>query len=175
MRDEGIAKVIALKAYLLVKQAGPQERSGLKAQAERAVRALQGDTRVEVVRRRLFYNLVLAELLLDTDPVPNRAAAFDDGDRLAQLGYADPVPLYMKIVEATTERRTTAHFGDFKSSPCWSHSSWSNSPSTESQVFRTSLEPALSAVQFEGALAERYDRFLLATPMAEIMRGHGIP
>jgi hypothetical protein len=117
---------------------------------------------------------VIAELLRDTDPIPYRAAAVDDGERLAELGYADPTPFYMRIVEATTERLTTAHFGDFQSSPDWSHSWSSNSPLAESQAFHGSIAPALAALRLEESLAEQYDKFLQATSLDEIMKKHGI-
>ncbi len=174
MRDDGIAKVLALKAYLVVKQATPHEHGDLKAKAERAVRSMERQSSVDAVRRRVFYNLVLAELQRDADPIPFRAAAVDDGERLTELGYANPAPIYMKIVEATTERLTTAHFGDFKSSPTWSHSHWSNSPLAESQALHASIAPALAAVQLEEPLAERYSTFLHSTTLDEIMTKHGI-
>src|SRR5438067_11452386 len=80
----------------------------------------------------------------------------------------------MRIVEATTERLTTAHFGDFTSSPAWSHSWWSNSPLAESQAFQGSIAPALAAIQLEESLAGEYDKFLQATSLDEIMKKHGI-
>jgi hypothetical protein len=174
MKDQGIAKVIALKAYLVVKQAAPHEYSALMEKAQRAVRFLEGHETVDGLRRRVFYNLVLAELLRDTDPIPYRAAAVDDGERLSALGYADAATIYMKIVEATTERVTTAHFGDFKSSPNWSHSNWSNSPLAEWQAFQGSIAPALAVVQLEQWVAEEYEKFLEASSLDEIMKKHGI-
>jgi hypothetical protein len=174
MKDDGVAKVLALKAYLVVKQVAPNEHGALRAKAERAVRVLKGQDTVDALRRRVFYNLVLAELLRDTDPIPYRAAAVDDGERLTELGYSDPASIYMRIVEATTERLTTAHFGDFKSSPNWSHSWWSNSPLAKSQAFHGSIAPALAAVQLEWSLVEEYDKFLQTTSLDEIMKKHGI-
>jgi hypothetical protein len=174
MRDEAIAKILALKAYLVVKQAPRHAHDALRAKVERAVHFLEGRDTAESLRRRVFYNLVLAELLRDADPSPYRVAAREDGERLTKLGYADPTPLYMKIVDATTERLTTAHFGDFKSSPEWSHSRSSNSPLAESQVFRGSATPAEAAVQLEASLTEQYDQFLQAVSLDEIMAKHGI-
>lgn len=174
MKDQGVAKIIALKAYFVVKQAAADEHHTLRANAERAVRFLAGDQTVHGLRRRVFYNLVLAELLRDTDPISYRAAAVDDGERLAALGYADPAPIYMRIVEATTERLTTAHFGDFKSSSIWSHSSRSNSPLAESQAFQGSVAPALAAVQLEQSVEEAYNKFLQEASLDEIMKKHGI-
>jgi hypothetical protein len=174
MRDAAVAKVLALKAYLVVKQAAANEHGMLRAKAERAVRFLKGQDTVDTLRRRVFYNLVLAELLRDTDPIPYRAAAVEDGERLTRLGYADPASIYMRIVEATTERITSAHFGDFKSSPNWSHSSWSNSPLATSQAFHASMAPALAAVQLEESVAADYDKFLQTTTLDEIMKKHGI-
>ncbi len=174
MRGDGVAKVLALKAYLIVKQAASNEQADLRAKAERAVRFLAGQDTVDALRRRVFYNLVLAEILRETDPIPFRAAAVDDGERLTELGYVDPTPIYMRIVEATTERLTTAHFGDFKSSPGWSHSWWSNSPLVKSQEFHASFAPALAAVQLERAVAEEYEEFLQTTTLDEILTKHGI-
>src|SRR5438128_6921764 len=121
-KDQGVAKAIALKAYLVVRQAAAHEHSTMRANAERAVQFLAGDGTADGLRRRVFYNLVLAELLRDTDPTSHRAAALDNGERLAALGYADPAPIYMRIFEATTERLRIADFGGLKSSPIWSHS-----------------------------------------------------
>jgi hypothetical protein len=174
MKDDRVAKVLALKAYLLVKQAAPNDHEALRAKAERAIRHLQGQETADTLRRRVFYNLVLAELLRDTDPIPYRAAAMDDGEQLTELGCTDPASIYMRIVEATTERVTTARFGDFNSSPIWSHSSWSNSPLAELQAFRGSIMPALAAVQLEEPVAKKYDKFLQTTTLDEIMKKHGI-
>jgi hypothetical protein len=174
MKDQVVAKLIALKAYLVVKQAAPQEHDVLKDKAAHAVHFLKSQNTLEGLRRRVFYNLVLAELMRDTDPVPYRAAAMDTGERLSELGYVDPTPIYMQIVDATTERLTTAHFGDFKSSPSWSHSSWSHSPVAESQAFHGSIGPVLAAVKLEESVAEDYDKFLQVTSLDEIMKKHGI-
>lgn len=174
MKDEGIAKVLALKAFLTVKQVAPHEHAALRAKAERAVCFLQGRDTIDTLRRRIFYNLVLAELLRASDPIPYRVAAVEDGERLAGLGYADPTPIYMGIVDATTERLTTAHFGDFKSSPTWSHSWRSNSPLAKSQAFQGNLASALIAAQLDDSLAETYDKFLRETSLDEIMKAHGI-
>ena len=84
MRDVGLAKVLALKAYLVVKQAPPHQHGVLRAKAEQAVRVLEGQRTVDALRRRVFYNLVLAELTRDTDPIPSRAAAVHDGDQLSR-------------------------------------------------------------------------------------------
>jgi hypothetical protein len=166
MKDESIAKLIALKAYLLVKQADPHERGALREKAERAVHFFVGHESFESIRRRVFYNLILAELLRNTDPIPYRAAAVDDGERLSALGYSDPASIYMKIVEATTERLTTAHFGDYKSSPNWSHSNWTNSPLAELQAFQGSLAPAFAALHLEQSDVEVHASFLEATSLA---------
>lgn len=174
MKDEGIAKVLALKAFLTVKQAALPEHAALRAKAERAVRFLQSQDTLNALRRRIFYNLVLAELLRYAHPIPFREAAADDGKRLTERGYADPTPIYLRIVDATTERLTTAHFGDFKSSPHWSHSRRSNSPLAQSQAFQGSVAPALAAAQLDNALEARYEKFLRETPLDEIMKEHGI-
>jgi hypothetical protein len=174
MDSRDVAKVIALKAYLVAKQATSHEHKTLAQKAERAVRALTGRDTPESMRRRVFYNLVLAELFRERDPIPYRTAAMDDGERLAALGLGNPAAIYMRIVEATTERVTTAHFGDFNSSPCWSHSWWSDSPLAESLAFQGSIGPALAAVQLEDSLAEQYDKFLVGMSLDEIMKEHEI-
>jgi hypothetical protein len=173
MNERSIAKVLAFKAYLLGKQTPEHEIATHRAKAEYAAHVLQGQQTADSYRRQVFYNLFLAELARNTDPVPYRIAAADAGDRLSELGYADPMPIYMKIVEATTERLTTAHFGDFKSSPCWSHSVYSSSPLVESQVFHANISHALAAAEIDADLAADFDDFLRTTSLDEIMTKHG--
>jgi len=174
MKEQGLAKIVALKAYLLARQADPEGLASLRSKAERCAEFFQDRLASADLRRYIFYNLVLAESCRDSNPVPYRAIALEAGKLLERLGYADPTQEYMRIVEATTEPKTTAHFGDFNSSSDWSHSSWSNSPLARSQAFQARAAPAFEAVQLSEELARTHERFLWVTSLETLMRGHGV-
>ena len=62
----------------------------------------------EVLRRRLFYTLILAELHRRSDPVPFRQMAMQIGQELEDLRLPNPSPMFMSIIEATRDRHLLA-------------------------------------------------------------------
>src|SRR5271166_3153635 len=82
----------------------------------------------EVVRRRLFYTLILAELHRRNDPVPFRESAMHLGEKLEQLGLPNPFPMFMNIIRATTRPPSTGNFGDITTIMDWSPRSRTSNP-----------------------------------------------
>jgi hypothetical protein len=158
--SDEVARLLAAKAYLVVRQADRSERREMRRLAEDAAARLTGIGTPEAKRRAIFYHLVLAELDRERDPVLHRVAAMDLSDEPDQLGEIDPFPFYLKLVEVTTEEMTTAHFGDFKSSPVWSHSSRSQSPLVKSQQNQADFYRVLRALGLSMDSIKRHDRFL---------------
>ncbi len=91
-----------------------------------------------------------------------------------RLGEVNPFSFYLQLVEATTEETTTADHGDFKSSPVWSHSSWSRSPMVGSQENQANFNHVLGASKLSGDSIERHGRFLWHMTLPDIPRHHGL-
>jgi hypothetical protein len=108
------AKLLAYKAYQIGRDAT------LRKCTEREARFTlmcisqlekQGQSE-EILRRRLFYTLINAEIHRTSDPVPDRMKAKEIGEELKKRGCVDPFELYMKIIKATTNTATAGNYGD---------------------------------------------------------------
>lgn len=121
------------------------------------------------LRRRLFYTLILAETHRRSDPLPYREAAMDLGERLEQMGVADPFRPYMRIIQATTNAPTTGNFGDLKTPSVeliWDTSSYVDEYGNEVVTDLAQRAVGLS----DGHMAE-FDKFLVKS-LQEIARLH---
>jgi hypothetical protein len=174
MQGQLQARLVALKAFLIGRQTPPPERQAAKEKAKSAIARLNLRTDPESIRRLSFYSLVLSELERDGDYISYRDLAITAGQKLLLLEIADPFPVYMKIVEATTSALTTADFGDFKSSPSWSHSSSSVSPVTRNAMNESSFAVAYEAAELHDYLPDELRAFLENASLESIMKSHGL-
>ena len=125
----------------------------------------------EVVRRRLFYTLILAELHRRTDPVAFRESAMHLGEKLEQLGLPNPFPMFMSIIRATTQPPSTGNFGDITTSavePIQDSSSY-----TDDFGNVVTVDLAQSALGLSDGDLAKFDRFLQKS-LREITRLHGL-
>ena len=174
MQGQLQARLVALKAFLIGRQVSPRDRETAKEKAEAARQRLSARTDVESIRRFIFYSLVLAELERERDFLVFREHAMAAGERLLSLEVEDPFPIYMKIVAAMTVPMTTADFGDFNSSPSWSHSSNSVSPTLQHEIDQSNFERAFQASGLDDGLSDELRSFLYNATFESIMRSHGL-
>lgn len=136
-----------------------------------AVTALAGigmERSIALLRRRIFYNLILAEVHRFDGAALYRQAAMD----AAKGDLSEVFAIYMRIVEATTEQYSTAHFGDLNSSNKWSHSAGASSPLIDSLSFHSNFGPAFIAAGLERADIDEYEKFLFTISLEEIIKQH---
>jgi hypothetical protein len=106
------AKALALKAFLL--------GSNMSQKTENEIIVRQCLEQLEsqpscpkIIRRQIFYTLILAELFREKDFIVYRKAAMNFGKELEKMKEINPLIYYMKIVDAKERRRSTQDFGDF--------------------------------------------------------------
>lgn len=175
MQSETVAKVVAYKAYRLGRDALAQGRS--REMADLACRCLtrleQQAATPEVLSRRLFYNLVLAELNRASDPVPYRERAADLGEKLQAMKQHSSFAHYMQIVAATDAGAyTTGNFGDITTSG----SAESVRPTETYTDFSGNIhhvDLALATLEMSARDLKRQARFLAMT-LDEIAKGNGL-
>lgn len=169
-----VARILAAKAYLIVRQAKGSEIPEIRRLARHAASHFSAKDSPEAKRRAIFYHLILAELDRRRDPLPHRDAAMELAEELDRHGEINPFPFYLQVVEATTEETTTAHFGDFNSSPAWSHSNRSKSPVVEAQENQANFDRVLDALKLAKDSIKRHDRFLWRIKLPDILKHHGL-
>ena len=106
------AKALALKAFLLGRD--------MSQKTENEIIVLQCLEQLEsqpscakIIRRQIFYTLILAELFREQDSIVYRKAAMNFGKELEKIKEINPFIYYMRIVDATERPRSTQDFGDF--------------------------------------------------------------
>lgn len=107
-------RLLVYKAYKLGRESAAR---GTVEDDDRSIRSCVATLKdspptAEILQRRVFYTLFLAELHRLSDPVADRLAAVQDCEQLECLGFSNPFPLYMQIIARTTRVPTTGNFGD---------------------------------------------------------------
>ncbi|KAF0247031.1 MAG: hypothetical protein FD180_148 [Planctomycetota bacterium] len=171
------SKLLVYKAYQLGREAILRglrnEHEDLARASLSALDALEGTA--EVVRRKCFYTLILAELHRLSDPMPYRESAMELSDQLMTLGGMSsrqrPFEIYMKVVNATTQSPTVGNLGDFNTSGV------NLVQDTTSETDEFGKEISVDRVQRALGLSdEEYDRFygFLQKSLPEVIQAHGL-
>jgi hypothetical protein len=178
MQQELQAKLLVLKAFYLGRSA---ESSSVQNECYELVsKALalllrDPDTSEEMIRRRFFYTLVLAELDRLNDPVPWRRAARQLGLLLLEEGAVDPFPYYLEVVRATTGLRSTGDFGDV-------HRAAQPKIKLSTEVEKTGrfgaytevYDFAADALGIKPETRKKFADFFHKTPLVEMLKKHGL-
>lgn len=176
MQPELQAKLLVLKVFYLGRSAEDcQAQSECRALAQKAFAALQvhSSPGEELLRRKLFYALLLAELERKRDPIVWRRAAKQLGWQLKELGAVDPFPYYLEVVKATTGLISSGDFGDKHRAPTQKIKTIVEvekvgrfGPYTELYDF------AADALDVSDEEREQFSSFLHDTSLAALMRRH---
>jgi hypothetical protein len=173
MRPKLQAKLLAYKAYKLGRYSVCRQAIAEDAAfVQHCLFTLQQlPQTAETLRRRLFYTLILAEMHRPTNPVEYRKSALELGRMLESEGCPNPFPLFMKIVEATSQPPTTGNFGDIRTA------SATQIRDTTSFINAFGDEVVIDLAQRALKLTERdlegVDRFLQMS-LREVARSHDL-